>query len=62
MVRVICMWRSTPAGLKPSKQFGITEFSVAKDSQKVLIIIICCFLILILILIIILECDLILDS
>ena len=43
MVRVISIRHSTPAGLKLTKLFGIYDFSVAKDSGKVLIIIIYCF-------------------
>ena len=40
MVRVISMRRSTLAGFKLIKLFGIDDFSVVKDSGKVLIIII----------------------
>ena len=37
------MRHSTPAGFKLAKLFGIYDFSVTKDSGKVLIIIIYCF-------------------
>ena len=53
MVRVISIRRSTPAGFKLTKLFGIYDFSVEKDSVKVLIIIIYCFIIIIVIIIII---------
>ena len=43
MVRVISIRHSTPAGFKLTKLFGIYDFSVAKDSGKVVIIIIYCF-------------------
>ena len=43
MVRVIFIRHNTPAGFKLTKLFGIYDFSVAKDSEKVLIIIIYCF-------------------
>ena len=43
MVRVISIRHSTPAGFKLTKLFGIYDFSVGKDSGKVLIIIIYCF-------------------
>ena len=43
MVRVICIRHSTTAGFKLTKLFGIYDFSVEKDSGKVLIIIIYCF-------------------
>ena len=43
MVRVISIRHSTPAGFKLTKLFGIYDFSVAKDSGKVLIIIIYCY-------------------
>ena len=43
MVRVISLRYSTPTGLKLTKLFDIYDFSVAKDSGKVLIIIIYCF-------------------
>ena len=43
MVRVISIPHSTLAGFKLTKLFGIYDFSVAKDSGKVLIIIIYCF-------------------
>ena len=40
MVRVICIRHSTTAGFKLTKLFGIYDFSVERDSGKVLIIII----------------------
>ena len=43
MVRVICIRHSTTAGFKLTKLFCIYDFSVEKDSGKVLIIIIYCF-------------------
>ena len=43
MVRAICIRHSTTAGFKLTKLFGIYDFSVEKDSGKVLIIIIYCF-------------------
>ena len=43
MVRVISVRHSTPAGFKLTELFGIYDFSVAKESGKVLIIIIDCF-------------------
>ena len=43
MVRVICIRHSSTAGFKLTKLFGIYDFSVEKDSGKVLIIIIYCF-------------------
>ena len=43
MVRVISIRRSTPVGFKLTTLFGIDDFTVAKDSGKVLIIIIYCF-------------------
>ena len=43
MVRVICILHSSTAGFKLTKLFGIYDFSVEKDSGKVLIIIIYCF-------------------
>ena len=43
MVRVISIRHITPAGFKLAKLFGIYDFSVAKDSGKILIIIIYCF-------------------
>ena len=43
MVRVICIRHSSTAGFKLIKLFGIYDFSVEKDSGKVLIIIIYCF-------------------
>ena len=43
MVRVISIRHSTPAGFKLTKLFGIYDFSVGKDSGKVLIIILYCF-------------------
>ena len=43
MVRVICIQHSSTAGFKLTKLFGIYDFSVEKDSGKVLIIIIYCF-------------------
>ena len=43
MVRVICIRHSTTADFKLTKLFGIYDFSVEKDSGKVLIIIIYCF-------------------
>ena len=43
MVRVICIRHSSIAGFKLTKLFGIYDFSVEKDSGKVLIIIIYCF-------------------
>ena len=43
MVRVISIGHSTPAAFKLTKLFGIYDFSVAKDSGKVLIVIIYCF-------------------
>ena len=36
MVRVIFIRRSTPAGFKLAKLFGMDDFSVANDSGKVL--------------------------
>ena len=43
MVRVICIRHSSTAGFKLTKLFGIYDFTVEKDSGKVLIIIIYCF-------------------
>ena len=43
MVTVIFIRHSTPAGFKLTKLFGIYDFSVEKDSGKVLFIIIYCF-------------------
>ena len=43
MVRVICIRHSSTVGFKLTKLFGIYDFSVEKDSGKVLIIIIYCF-------------------
>ena len=43
MVRVICIRHSSTARFKLTKLFGIYDFSVEKDSGKVLIIIIYCF-------------------
>ena len=43
MVRVISIRRSTPAGFKQTKLFGIDGILVAKDFGKVFIIIIYCF-------------------
>ena len=40
MVGVISIWSRTPAGFKLTKFFGIENFSIAKDSGKVLIIVI----------------------
>ena len=50
MVRVICIRHSSTAGFKLTNLFGIYDFSVEKDSGKVLIIIINCFCIIIIIL------------
>ena len=47
MIRVICIRHSTTAGFKLTKLFGIYDFSVEKDSGKVLIIIMYCFIIVI---------------
>ena len=47
MIRVILIRRRTP-GFKLTKLFDIDDFSVAKDSGKVLIIIIYCFIIILL--------------
>ena len=54
MVRVISIRHSTPARFKLTKLFGIYDFSVEKDSGKVLIIIIYCFYKLLLLLLLLL--------
>ncbi len=42
-LRVISLRRSSPAGFKMIKLFGINDFSAAKDFGKVFIVIIYCF-------------------